>query len=211
MVLTTTLSPIRGDEMLLSLLTGIVGFILFFLYDINSYTIRNRILGCSFFAGCVLILFSTGIQLYRAWLAEVFAVPSDILLLFLAFVSFLCLIYCLFFALPFAETYVETQNERHVFDKGVYALCRHPGVLCFFALYLFLGLSALPQPLLLYGIILSFLNFLYVLFQDLVTFPKTFHDYAEYRKKTPFIIPTPQSIRLAIHTMKRDKRKEDLN
>jgi len=210
-ILLTISSPRnRGDAMFMPLLAGMVGFLLFFLYDINSYTLRNRILGCSFFAGCVLILFSTAIQLYRAWLAEVFSSPADIPLLFLAFLSFICLIYCLFFALPFSETYVDAQDQRHVYDKGVYALCRHPGVLCFFALYLFLGLAALPHPLLYYGMILSFLNFLYVLFQDRITFPKTFCDYIEYKKHTPFIIPTPKSIRRAFHTIRREKRKEDL-
>ena len=47
--------------------------------------------------------------------------------------AFAALIYTLFFALPFDETYAKQNNGRYVCDRGVYALCRHPGILCFFA------------------------------------------------------------------------------
>ena len=136
--------------------------------------------------------------------------PADLPWLAAAAVSLLCLVYCLFFALPFEKTYVEQKNGRCVYDRGVYALCRHPGVLCFFALFLFLGLAAAPDPLLQYGMYLSVLNLLYVLFQDALTFPKTFCNYADYRKYTPFIFPTPKSICRFVRTMKRESRKENI-
>jgi protein-S-isoprenylcysteine O-methyltransferase Ste14 len=90
----------------------------------------------------------------------------------------------------------------------VYALCRHPGVICLFAMYLFLGLAALPTPLLGCGMVFSLLNVLYALFQDRVTFPKTFCDYEAYRKTVPFLLPTRASIRRAVQTGRRPHRKE---
>ena len=103
------------------------------------------------------------------------------------------LIYSLFFALPFSGTYCAQPQSPQVCDRGVYALCRHPGVLCFLGVYVFLGAAALPSPLLAHGMVYSFLNLCYVIFQDLVTFPKTFCDYAAYRKRVPFLIPTRRS------------------
>ena len=41
-----------------------------------------------------------------------------------------------FFALPFQQTYLEEAAERRAYDRGVYALCRHPGVLWFILFYL---------------------------------------------------------------------------
>lgn len=195
--------------MILPLLLGTVGFIFYIIYDINSYTIRNRLLGCGFFVGSILIAAATVIQFVYSWKNGAFSGPFDTVLLVLGILSFALLIYCLFFALPFEETYIDSIKGRRVCDQGVYASCRHPGWLCFFTTYLFFGLAALPTPFLLNGMIYSLLNLLYVIFQDLITFPKIFYDYTEYRNKVPFIIPTKKSIRLAINTLRRTDRKED--
>ena len=56
----------------------------------------------------------------------------------------------------------------------MYALCRHPGILWFFLLYLLLGLAMTPSPLLYHGLFYSLCNFLYAVFQDLWTFPQDF-------------------------------------
>ena len=119
------------------------------------------------------------------------------------------LVYSLFFALPFQETYRQQEQGRHVYDGGVYALCRHPGILCFFGLYLCLGLAALPGGLLAHGLAFSLLDLAYAGFQDRVTFPKTFCDYEAYRKKAPFLIPTGDSIRRARQTWGRPASEEE--
>ena len=196
--------------MLLSVVMGTVGFIMFFLYDINSFTIKKRFVGSFFFIGCGVLVCASAVEIYSACEIGAFVLPGDLFGLIGAIVSLGCLVYCLFFALPFDKTYVEQKNGRGVYDRGVYALCRHPGVLCFFAFFLFLGIAAKPYPLWQYGMYLSVLNYLYVLFQDAVTFPKTFHNYAEYRKYTPFIIPTKKSICRSIRTMKRENRKGNI-
>ena len=183
-----------------ALLLGTAGFVLFLLYDINSYTINHKLLRSGFAAGAVLIAASTVISCYRAWRLGAFSGIGDWILLICSILAFGALLYCLFFALPFQETYTNPQNGRRTCTCGIYAACRHPGVICFFAMYLFLGIAALPAGLLLTGIWFSVLNCGYAWFQDKVTFPRTFCDYESYRRKVPFMLPTRNSIRRAIKT-----------
>ncbi len=195
--------------MFLPMIAGSIGFLLFLIYDINSFTANKRLPGTFFFAGTALIAVSTVCSLTAAFRAGAFSGIADILLMIAGAVSLAALIYSLFFALPFEGTYLSPDSKRHVYDRGVYALCRHPGVLFFFAAYLFTGLAALPSPFLVSGMLFSVLNVLYVCFQDRITFPRTFCDYEEYRHRVPFLIPTAASIRLMCRTMRHTTRKED--
>ena len=92
-------------------------------------------------------------------------------------------------------------------DFGMYALCRHPGVLWFFLFYFCLGIALYPAELIYAGIFYSILNLCYVIFQDHWTFPLTFADYENYKRTTPFLIPNQRSIRRAIQT-RRSKQSE---
>ena len=56
---------------------------------------------------------------------------------------------------------------------------------------------------------LSLLNLGYALFQDRVTFPKTFCDYLAYREKVPFLLPTADSFRRAVKTWGHPYEKEE--
>ena len=194
---------------MLSLILGIAAFGLYFLYDINSFTWKNRIFHSFFLIGSLLIAAATALDLYSCIRMGAFCTAADYLLLGCGGLWFLALIYCLFFALPFSETYADQTTGNHVYDGGVYALCRHPGILCFFFMYLALGLGALPGPLLRHGMVFSLLNLCYAWFQDRITFPKTFCDYEAYRSYVPFLIPTPASIRRAKNTLLHAKHRED--
>jgi len=189
---------------MLSLLLGCLAFVLYLLYDINSYLWQLKAPRSFFLIGTLLLAGAAVTDIRAAWLANAFAGLKDAALLLLSAGSFAALLYSLFFALPFDETYAQQQNGRCVYDKGVYALCRHPGILCFFAVYCTLGLAALPcWGILLRGLLFSFLNLAYAWFQDRITFPKTFVNYHEYQKQTPFLIPTKASIHSAIRTFRR--------
>lgn len=184
---------------MITLWMGVAAFVLFMLYDINSITAQWKILHAGFFLGFLLLVAATGLDLWEAIRCGAFTGVGDILLLLASVLFFAALIYCLFFAIPFRETYEEQENGRHVCSSGVYALCRHPGILCFFACYLFLGLAALPSGMLWNGMVFSLLNLGYAWFQDRVSFPKTFCDYREYQASVPFLIPTGASIRMALY------------
>lgn len=185
---------------MLALILGILGFVLYFVYDINSYTRRSKLLSFAFWAGTVLIVVSTILQCIEAIKIKAFSGVFDILFLLLGLIMFAALIYCLFFALPFQETYTSPFDVKKTYTYGAYAICRHPGVICFFLMYLFLGLAALPTKLLINGMIFSVLNVFYAWFQDKVTFQKTFFDYEDYTKQVPFLIPTRQSVTRAAKT-----------
>ena len=192
-----------------ALLCGLLGFVLYFLYDINSITVRSKLLHSSFTIGTAFIAVATGVDLWSAFKSNAFSGFTDFVFLVLSALSFAGLISCLFFALPFQETYAEQATDRSVCDKGVYALCRHPGILCFFGTFLFLGLAARPASLLAHGMVFSALNLIYALFQDRITFPKIFSDYHIYRTRVPFLLPTSNSVRLARDSWPRKDSKED--
>ena len=194
---------------MISLCLGAVGFVLYLLYDINSFTRQNPLIHSFFLIGTVLIGVATAYDILLALQMNAFSGFIDLLLVAGAAACFAALIYCLFFALPFKATYTEQTNARHVYDGGVYALCRHPGILCFFGMYLLLGAAALPTKLLIHGMVFSLLNLAYAWFQDRITFPRTFCDYEAYRKRIPFLIPTGDSIRLACQTWPRRDGEED--
>ena len=194
---------------MVSLTLGIGGFLLYLLYDVNSFTCRSRLLHGAFALGTLLVGAATALDLLEAWRLGAFSGPGDAALLLAAGACLAALVYSLFFALPFQETYRQQEQGRHVYDGGVYALCRHPGILCFFGLYLCLGLAALPGGLLAHGLAFSLLDLAYAGFQDRVTFPKTFCDYEAYRKKAPFLIPTGDSIRRARQTWGRPASEEE--
>jgi protein-S-isoprenylcysteine O-methyltransferase Ste14 len=192
-----------------TLLCGLLGFVLYFLYDLNSITVRSKLLHSSFSIGTAFLAVATGMDLWSALKSNAFSGFTDLMFLVLSALSFAALIYCLFFALPFQETYAEQATDRSVCDKGVYALCRHPGILCFFGTFLFLGLATRPANLLAHGMVFPALNLIYALFQDRITFPKTFSDYHIYRTRVPFLLPTSNSVRLARDSWPRKDSKED--
>ena len=191
-----------------SLLLGMLGFLLFFLYDVNSFTWRSRLLHKSFALGVTLLAAATVLDLAAALRMGAFSGLKDLILLVAGALCLAALVYCLFFALPFAETYQDTDGPPAVCDRGVYALCRHPGVLCMLGMYLFWGLGALPATMLRNGLIFSGFNSVYVCFQDRMTFPRTFPDYPDYQKNVPFLIPTGASIRAAWRTRRRSAEEE---
>lgn len=188
---------------MLFIILGIVAFLLFFLYDINSILKKNSLLNGCFFAGLFLLTAATaGIILTSKEVLKLELLRTGIFGL-LAVLFLVLLIYTLFFALPFKDTYLSTEIEPKVYRKGMYALCRHPGVLWFIGMYFSLE-QALQLPILkIAAAVFSSLNILYVIFQDMWTFTRTFPDYKEYKKETPFLIPGMHSIRKCIKTISR--------
>ena len=188
---------------MISLCLGIAAFALYLIYDVNSFLWQLRFPRLFFAGGTLMLALALALDLYAAIATGAFAGMPDMLLLAAAAAAFAALIYSLFFALPFEETYARQENGRCVYDRGVYAMCRHPGILFFFLMQLALGLAALPcGAQLAHGMLFSALNLGYALFQDRVTFPKTFSDYPAYRQRVPFLIPTKSSLSLAYQTLR---------
>lgn len=170
-----------------AIILGTTGFLLYFIYDLNSVLWKNTLLQKLFAAGSICVVMSAAWSLWDGLkngpaALGVFAVCAAGGLIFL-----ILLVYTLFFALPFEETYVKESSMRLAHTEGVYALCRHSGVLWFAGLFFCLwGMTGeFIRGIYFAGMILW--NYLYIVFQDLWTFPRTFSNYREYKKTAPFI------------------------
>ena len=187
---------------MICLILGCIAFGLFVLYDWNESNHRYPVFRPLFFLGCLFLLAGTIIPIFYAeytYFVELWVRIIGVVfgILFLAL-----LIYTLFFALPFDATYrIPASGIKPVYDRGVYALCRHPGVLWQFGLYLCIWLAAGGWVMFAACILYTVLNVIYVILEDRFFFPKQFKDYAEYRKTTPFLIPRIQSIRQCVKTI----------
>lgn len=110
------------------------------------------------------------------------------------------LIYTLFFCFDADEAYLQVNQLRQAYTKGMYALCRHPGVIWFvLGFFCFYGMFPTKQTLI-YVLLMSSYNILYVILQDLFIFPRTFINYGEYKKQAPFLFPNMKSIRECLKT-----------
>ena len=160
---------------------GLLAFVFYLIYDLNEITLQNKILQKFFFLGTLILCLGT---LWMGFCSEAFVwiwlVP--------AIFFFGLLIYTLFFALPFEATYVDPAIGRKVYSGGLYGLCRHPGFWWLLFAYVCLGMAC-GSEMMRFGLFCSFLNLLYIGFQDMVIFPRIFVDYGDYQRKVPFLIP----------------------
>ena len=168
------------------LILGIMAFVLFFLGDINDAFVRSKLLKPCFAVGFILLAVATALSVkFTPGLRLLWCAPA---LMFGAL-----LIKALFFSFPVKAAYADAGAEKETVSSGVYALCRHPGVIFFAGLYICLvpglGLPALDCALYIA------LNVLLAWFEDAVVFPRCLEGYAAYKSRTPFIIPNRESIK----------------
>lgn len=173
---------------------GCLAFAIFFLSDYNDAMLRHRSLVFCFPLGTALLIIATVLQL-RFEAAPV-SDPLSRVFLWIVFVVFAgLLIYTLFFSIPAASAYGAPGEKRAVFTTGVYALSRHPGVLWFAVAYVCLWLAGgLPFYA---AVTYILLNVALVTFEDKIVFPIVLTGYGAYQRSTPFLIPTPNSIKTA--------------
>jgi len=171
---------------------GCAAFALFFLSDLNDLRLHARGLRWLFPAGFLLLAVSAALQCRGS------AYPPAVRLAgwCLAAGSAGLELWSLFFALPARDAYARPGEKRAAVTGGVYALCRHPGVL-FFA-FLMLGLYFAAGLPLLSAAVYTALDVLLVLWEDRRVFPAVLRGYEAYRAAAPFLIPTPASIRACL-------------
>ena len=185
------------------LILGTAGFVLYFVYDINSVLSKNVCLQKFFAWGSIHVEASVVAEFCSAWGQGHRSVEAVIGFGIGALFFLGLLIYTLFFALPFEETYCEENKLRAAYTEGVYGLCRHPGVLWFAGAFLCMwGMLGGWRPGIYFGLMI-FWNYLYIIFQDLWTFPRTFFNYREYQQSTPFLIPNGKSIRVCMKSIRK--------
>lgn len=198
-----------GDgKIVLYLCFGAGAFLLFFLYELQVVSGRFRALHICFAAGCFLLAAATAglaagaVMRPGAPIARLIGGGCG------AVVFLALLVYTLFFALPFSATYTKAGGTQGagkpcVCRTGVYALCRHPGVLWLAGAHLCVWLMD-GTPTTMTGFLLfTALNVAYVSLQDVWSFPRCFADYGDYKKEVPFLIPRPHSVRRCLATLTR--------
>ena len=111
---------IRRIEMQ-QIILGSAGFLLYFIYDINSVRKQNRLLQKFFAAGTILVVLSLFMELWFAWGQCSHRIGRMIGFGIGAMCFLALLIYTLFFALPFEQTYCEENRLRAAYTEGVYA------------------------------------------------------------------------------------------
>ncbi|MEG1931870.1 MAG: hypothetical protein RR075_02045, partial [Pygmaiobacter sp.] len=114
--------------------------------------------------------------------------------------ALLLLIYALFFALP-ADIAYASADVQPVVSRGVYALCRHPGVLFLGLFYLFFFLLCETSATLVAGLLFTALDIGYVWWQDRVLFPRLIAGYAAYQQVTPFLLPNALSVQRCLQSL----------
>lgn len=181
----------NGGMRLLELLPAGAAFALFFLSDWNDWrggTARLR--WCFPAGGAVLAADTAYLCLTRRAAASGF---FRILAFSGAALFAWLLVYSLFFALPAAASYAEPGRKRPACTTGIYALCRHPGVLWLTGLLACLYPAAGFPPAV--TALVTALNTALVLFEDRAVFPAVLAGYREYRRVTPFLVPSGKSVR----------------
>ena len=168
---------------------GLLGFVFYFIYDLNQVYCIHSVCKSFFSIGSFWIVFVTIMNLS-------FPIEHFMGVVGLAF-GLIAEIYILFFALNFKDTYVE--ESFSVCDRGVYALCRHPGLYSFLSIYLGLYWMHPSEGMFWIGIVYNLFNFLYIVFQDVFVFPRLFEGYTEYKKKTPFLWMNKKSIKKCVN------------
>lgn len=174
------------------LFLGVFSFALFFLGDLNDAFFRKKALKPCFFAGFVTLTIATALRLAPK-------VGAELLICIPALIFARLLYKALFGAFPVKPAYTDAEAEKKTVSSGVYALCRHPGVLFFAGLYICL-VPALGLPLVDCVLYIA-LDFLLAWAEDALIFPRSLKGYDEYKKAVPFIIPNSRSIKNCLSSM----------
>ncbi len=183
------------------ILIGICGFLAVYAFDcasLNNLRVTKRLIGLLSIALLVYATIMVCIIPVKFHL-PFFTLPLGVGLLV---VSLCLLVYSLFIEIPFRSTYAQDGTSNKLITTGTYALARHPGVLWLALVYISLALLFPSTTLFIAVTVWLIMDVIIVTLQDKLSFPKMFRAYREYQLKTPFIIPTKQSISTCLKTIK---------
>ena len=113
--------------------------------------------------------------------------------------------YSLYFALPLGKTYVKSGISGELVTDGIYSLVRHPWLLFFILAMIGLALGSRSTLAAEAGLVWTILSAVLVYLQDRKVFPRMFAGYADYRKRTPMVLPNRHSMTAFIEGLKRNK------
>jgi len=112
------------------------------------------------------------------------------------------LVYSIFLEIPLKQTYAMNGVGDQLVKTGTYALVRHPGVLWFGLLLLALVAISRSKLLLIAAPLWFLLDVLWVWIQERFYFNQMFPGYEQYKRETPMLIPTRESIVKCVKTLR---------
>jgi len=103
--------------------------------------------------------------------------------------------YSIFVEIPLRKAWIDRGHTDELVTTGTYALVRHPGVLWLTAAIPFGALATRSLFLLLAWPLIALGDVVHVAFQDRFILPRVFGQaYRDYQGRTPFIVPTADSV-----------------
>ncbi len=170
---------------------GVFAFIFFFLSDVNDCKFKKKALAACFPLGALMLSAATVVSCVKN--ASPFSTVVKTAAIITGVIFFVLMIWALFFSMPVGDAYIERNEGRRVNTNGLYALCRHPGVLFFIPLYICISFAfGLPFY---EAAAYSVLNILLIVFEDIYVFPRVLCGYNEYKTNTPFLFPNKRGIK----------------
>jgi protein-S-isoprenylcysteine O-methyltransferase Ste14 len=121
----------------------------------------------------------------------------------LLIISACLLLYSIFLEIPFQQTYATNGVGDKLVKTGTYALVRHPGVLWFGIFLLALIVISRSKLLLIAAPLWFLLDVLWVWIQERFYFSQMFPGYEQYKRETPMLIPTRESIVRCVKTLRK--------
>ena len=188
---------------------GLIGFGAIILYDLNNVNQNNDRLESLYSVGAGLIGLAIFMQLFMNEEAVGSSLPLWIRILTgtLAGIAFVLLAYSSLYAGKrnrWGHRSGEKSSrwwERELADTGLYALCRHPSVwLLMLMCFLLVPAAGFPYV---GATIYSVAGLLLAYYEDRNVFPEVVKGYSQYRKTTPFLLPTRESFRRCAETWKK--------
>jgi len=176
-----------------SILFGIAGFITIHLFDLASLKGMHRAKPVIWAMGSTVLSYAA----VKACLStDKFRLPVWVSVggWILLPVALAFMLYSLFGSLPFKRTYLQKGVGDQLIKTGLYGVVRHPGVYGFAAVMLSLFLLSTSKLMAIAAPIWLGTDVILVIFQDVAVFGRMFPGYADYRKETPMLIPTLQSL-----------------
>ncbi len=180
---------------------GVLGFIIAFIFDwasLKNMRVTKPVAGLT---AAALLIYSTIMICYSPTKFDMpifLRIIGGVLLVIFLFL----LIYSLFIELSFSRTYVKQGISGGLVTTGTYALVRHPGVIWLAVVFLALALLYPSITLFIAIAVWWFVDIIYVTIQDKYLFPKMFPGYQEYKKQTPFLVPTKHSFFACLKTLR---------
>lgn len=176
-----------------SIIVGCIAFALIAVYDWAQMQKISWLKPLFYMSGVVFLVGLLGVLSkpveaeFAAWMRAAAWIG---LAIFLALMMYSVLI-----EIPLKSARTNPGNQPYLVDTGTYALSRHPGVLWFAGAAACMILLHPSQLTLSAAIAWTLMDVALVWAEDRRFFPNTFPGYAEYKTRTPFLIPNRTSIR----------------